>query len=105
QWHGRADRPHRRHRPQPAVGPAVPLCVCDDSRPDWPLGRPVLGDGLNGMEASMNSHWPLLSLLIWLPIIGGFATLLFGRERAEQARWFALLVALVALVLSVPLYT
>src|SRR5690606_24015110 len=72
---------------------------------DWPLGRPVLGDGLNGMEASMNSHWPLLSLLIWLPIIGGFATLLFGRERAEQARWFALLVALVALVLSVPLYT
>ena len=57
------------------------------------------------MDASMTSHWPLLSLLIWLPILGGFATLAFGRERAEQARWFALLVSLIALVLSVPLYT
>jgi NADH-quinone oxidoreductase subunit M len=46
----------------------------------------------------------LLSLLIWLPILGGFATLAFG-ERAGAARGFALLVALAALALSVPLYT
>ena len=53
----------------------------------------------------MGSNWPLLSLLIWLPVLGGFATLAFGRERAEGARWFALLVALAVLLLSVPLYT
>src|SRR3546814_10693133 len=51
------------------------------------------------------SAWPLLSLLIWLPIAGGFATLWFGRGRADQARWFALLVAVVTLVLSTCLYT
>ncbi|MDX2300539.1 MAG: NADH-quinone oxidoreductase subunit M [Xanthomonadaceae bacterium] len=51
------------------------------------------------------SAWPLLSLLIWLPVVGGFATLAFGHGRAEQARWFALLVALATLALSIPLYT
>jgi NADH-quinone oxidoreductase subunit M len=50
------------------------------------------------------SNWPLLSLLVWLPILGGFATLAFG-ERAGPARAFALLVALAALALSIPLYT
>jgi NADH-quinone oxidoreductase subunit M len=50
------------------------------------------------------SNWPLLSLLIWLPILGGFATLVFG-ERNGAARGFALLVALATLALSIPLYT
>jgi NADH-quinone oxidoreductase subunit M len=50
------------------------------------------------------SNWPLLSLLIWLPILGGFATLAFG-DRAGAARGFGLLVALATLVLSIPLYT
>src|SRR5690606_12958615 len=53
----------------------------------------------------MGSNWPLLSLLIWLPILGGAATLAFGRERAEGARWFALLVAAAVLALCVPLYS
>jgi len=53
----------------------------------------------------MGSNWPLLSLLIWLPVLGGFATLAFGRERADGARWFSLLVALAVLLLSLPLYT
>jgi NADH-quinone oxidoreductase subunit M len=53
----------------------------------------------------MLSNAPLLSLLIWLPIAGGLATLAFGRERATQARWFALLVAMLTLALSIPLYT
>ena len=50
------------------------------------------------------SNWPLLSLLIWLPILGGFATLAFG-ERAAAARSFALLVAFATLLLSIVLYT
>ncbi|MBB5015201.1 NADH-quinone oxidoreductase subunit M [Rehaibacterium terrae] len=51
------------------------------------------------------SSWPLLSLLIWLPILGGFATLAFGNARPAQARWFALVVAIVTFALSLPLYT
>ena len=53
----------------------------------------------------MGSNWPLLSLLVWLPILGGLATLAFGRERAEAARWFALVVSAATLLLCVPLYT
>ena len=37
----------------------------------------------------LHSAFPLLSLLIWLPILGGLATLAFGNERANAARWFA----------------
>ncbi|WP_408950081.1 NADH-quinone oxidoreductase subunit M [Lysobacter sp. Hz 25] len=48
---------------------------------------------------------PLLSILIWLPILGGFATLAFGNERANAARWFALVVAIVTLGLSVMMFT
>ena len=48
---------------------------------------------------------PLLSLLIWLPILGGFATLAFGNARPNAARWFALVVAIVTLGLSVTLFT
>ncbi|RNF85201.1 NADH-quinone oxidoreductase subunit M [Montanilutibacter psychrotolerans] len=51
------------------------------------------------------TNWPLLSLLIWLPILGGLATLAFGNERANAARWFAIVVALATLVLSATLYT
>jgi len=47
----------------------------------------------------------LLSLLIWVPILGGAATLLFGDQRAPQARLFALAIALLTLALSIPLYT
>lgn len=46
----------------------------------------------------------LLSLLIWLPIIGGGLTLFFSDKSATQAKWFALLVALITLGLGVPLY-
>ncbi|MBM7093254.1 NADH-quinone oxidoreductase subunit M, partial [Streptomyces sp. S12] len=47
---------------------------------------------------------PLLSLLIWLPILGGFATLAFG-QRANAARWFALIVAIATLGLSLLMFT
>jgi NADH-quinone oxidoreductase subunit M len=48
---------------------------------------------------------PLLSLLVWLPILGGALCMLVGNARPQAARWLALLVAIVALVLSVPLFT
>ncbi len=46
----------------------------------------------------------LLSLLIWVPILGGFALLALGNERASAARWGALAVALATFALSIPLY-
>ena len=47
---------------------------------------------------------PLLSLLIWLPIVGGALTLFVGSERAGAARMVALLVSVLTFVASVPLY-
>jgi len=52
----------------------------------------------------MDFKLPLLSLLIWLPIIGGGLTLFFSDKNATQAKWFALLIALITLALGVPLY-
>ncbi len=51
----------------------------------------------------MNS-WPILSLCIWLPILGGAIVALAG-ERANAARWLALGVAIVVFVVSIPLFT
>ena len=51
----------------------------------------------------MLPHDSLLSALIWLPMLGGAATLLYSK-RPEAARWFALAVAMVTLVLSFQLY-
>ena len=48
--------------------------------------------------------WPLLSIVIWLPIIGGALVIALG-ERRSSARWGALAVALATFVLSLPLYT
>jgi len=53
----------------------------------------------------MTSTWPLLSLLIWLPIVGGALVSLIGSERASAARWLALAVSLLVFVLSIPLFT
>jgi len=47
-----------------------------------------------------------LSLAIWVPIIGGVAVLVLGRDRdAGNARWIALLGALAGFLVTVPLYT
>ncbi|MEJ1098605.1 MULTISPECIES: NADH-quinone oxidoreductase subunit M [unclassified Pseudoxanthomonas] len=51
------------------------------------------------------SNWPLLSIVIWLPILGGALVLALGNARAGMARWVALVVALLTLVFSVPLLT
>ena len=45
----------------------------------------------------------LLSLLIWLPILGGFAVL--GNDRIAAAKWLSLIVSGLSLLLSVPLWT
>ncbi|MGD0501384.1 MAG: NADH-quinone oxidoreductase subunit M [Steroidobacteraceae bacterium] len=50
----------------------------------------------------MNAH--LLSILIWLPIVGGFVVLGLGNERAGAARWVSLAVSLAALAFSIPLF-
>jgi NADH-quinone oxidoreductase subunit M len=47
---------------------------------------------------------PLLSLLIWLPILGGFATLAVGDHGPWGGRTVALLVSLATFLLSIPLY-
>jgi NADH-quinone oxidoreductase subunit M len=47
----------------------------------------------------------LLSVVIWLPILGGIFTLALGDARAGAARWAALLSALATLAVCVPLYT
>ncbi len=47
----------------------------------------------------------LLSLLIWLPILGSLPVLAAGEQRPGIARILALLVTLAALACSVPLYT
>lgn len=53
----------------------------------------------------------LLSLLIWLPLLGGALVLLIGdggdseSPRANAMRWFALGLSLAMLLLSIPLYT
>ncbi|HVR82363.1 MAG TPA: NADH-quinone oxidoreductase subunit M [Luteimonas sp.] len=48
---------------------------------------------------------PMLSVLIWLPIFGGAATLMVGNARPQAARWLALIVALATLVASISLFT
>jgi NADH-quinone oxidoreductase subunit M len=46
----------------------------------------------------------LLSLLIWLPIVGGFLVMALGDRRVSAARWLALAISVVTLALCVPLY-
>ncbi|MDH5834086.1 NADH-quinone oxidoreductase subunit M [Luteimonas kalidii] len=49
-------------------------------------------------------NWPLLSLLIWLPILGGVLVLALGESRARVARWVSLALALAVFLLSLPLF-
>ncbi|HTT04800.1 MAG TPA: NADH-quinone oxidoreductase subunit M [Steroidobacteraceae bacterium] len=46
----------------------------------------------------------LLSIVIWLPIAGGIATLAIGDRHAAAARWAALITSLATLGFCVPLY-
>jgi NADH-quinone oxidoreductase subunit M len=48
---------------------------------------------------------PLLSILIWLPILGGALVLALGERRADLARWVSLAIALAVFLISLPLFT
>jgi NADH-quinone oxidoreductase subunit M len=48
----------------------------------------------------------LLSLAIWIPIIGGLAVMTTSRDQsANTSRWIALVTALAGFIVTVPLYT
>lgn len=47
----------------------------------------------------------LLSLLIWLPILGGGLVILVGNERADTARWLSVAISVLVFVMSLSLYT
>ena len=96
---GQRQRPHRRLAgigdALRAVGVPVPLRVRDDP------GAGLL-PGVAAM-ANMMFGGHLLSLLIWLPIVGGFAVLTLN-ERVAAAKWLSLIVSGLSLRLSVPLF-
>ncbi len=58
----------------------------------------------------MASNFPLLSLLIWLPVFGGLAVLALdtwmpGRTGQRTVHWLALAISVATFALSVPLWT
>src|SRR3970040_2783642 len=49
--------------------------------------------------------WPVLSIIVWLPIVGGIAVILLGSgERAQLGKQVALGTSIVTFVLSLPLW-
>ena len=53
----------------------------------------------------MQFDWPILSVLIWLPIFGGLGLLVIGERAVGLARWLSLVVTVATFVLSLQLYT
>jgi NADH-quinone oxidoreductase subunit M len=54
----------------------------------------------------MSSGLPLLSLVIWLPIVAGVVVMATGSDRsAPAARWLALVGAVLGFLVALPLYT
>lgn len=53
----------------------------------------------------MSEGWPILSLVIWLPIFGGGLVLAAGDRAPGAARRVALVAAVVTFVVSLPLWT
>ncbi len=54
----------------------------------------------------MLADWPLLSLVVWIPILGGIVVLLSGdKGNADGARRLALIFSIVTFVLSLGLFT
>jgi NADH-quinone oxidoreductase subunit M len=46
------------------------------------------------------TDWPILSLLIWVPVLGAVPVLACGNARPRLARWVSLLISLVVFALS-----
>ncbi|MEI6413855.1 MAG: NADH-quinone oxidoreductase subunit M [Pseudomonadota bacterium] len=53
----------------------------------------------------ISAHWPLLSLIIWLPIIGGVLVLASGDQDSRVTKWLALFIALVTFLMSLGLWS
>lgn len=54
----------------------------------------------------MLAEWPLLSLAIWVPIIGGMLVLVASEEKhAPMARVLSLVTAIITFLITIPLYT
>jgi len=47
----------------------------------------------------------LLSLLIWLPVLGGAVVVAIGNNRSEAAKWISLAISIVVFALSLGLWT
>ncbi len=52
----------------------------------------------------MQADWPILSVLVWLPIAAGVLLLLVGERNASIGRWLALAVTVATFVVSVLLW-
>jgi NADH-quinone oxidoreductase subunit M len=49
-------------------------------------------------------NYPILSLAIWIPIIGAMPLLALGSERRDLVRWLALAIAIIGFLITLPLY-
>jgi NADH-quinone oxidoreductase subunit M len=54
------------------------------------------------MNSAISSH--LLSLAIWVPILGALPVFLLGSERRDFVRWLAAAVAFIGFLVTLPLY-
>src|SRR5512145_1715217 len=52
----------------------------------------------------MQADWPILSVLVWLPIAAGLLLLIIGERNAAAARWLALAASVVTFVVSLILW-
>ena len=46
----------------------------------------------------------LLSILIWLPILGGGSVLLIGNDRGSLAKWTSAVISVLVFILSLNLF-
>ncbi len=53
----------------------------------------------------MYADWPLLSLVVWTPILGGILVLFVGDREPAGARKITLVVSIATFLLTLPLYT
>ncbi len=53
----------------------------------------------------MSADWPILSAVIWLPVLGGILVLFSGDKAPNVSRWLALVVAVLTFLISIPLFT
>lgn len=52
----------------------------------------------------MMGHLPILSILIWLPIVTAVAVLFLGDEHASSARWVTLLSSVISMVICLGMW-